>query len=159
MQIIKSLLAATLLVVGAVSASAQSVPNYTGTWELNAAKSNFGQFPPPGRMTITVEQTATNIKTTQVMSSPQGDFTTNVDFSLDGKPTSGTGMGGATTSTTAKLDATGLTANTKMTMQGGEMSQTAKWLLSADGKTLTIDQGMTSQMGEMSFHIVFDKKP
>jgi hypothetical protein len=107
---------------------------------------------------MTVEQTATTVRVSQVVATPNGDATLKQEFSLDGKATAGTGFGGATTSTTAKLDASGLSSSTKVSMQQGEMSQTSKWTLSADGKTLSVDQGMSSQMGELSFHVVFDKK-
>ena len=155
----KSAFVAMLITCATATADAQAVPNFAGTWEMNAAKSNFGQFPAPSKNTMTVEQNSTTIKVTQVMNTPNGDFTMSQDFGLDGKPTAGSGFGGATTSTTAKLDAAGLSATTKVTMQQGEMNQTTKWSLSADGKVLTIDQGMSSQMGDLAFHMVFDKKP
>jgi hypothetical protein len=125
---------------------------------MNAAKSNFGQFPVPATNVMTIEQTATMITVTQVFASSNGDVTLNQEFSLDGRPTTGTGLGGATTITTAKFDGSGLTATTKVITQQGEMSQTSKWVVSLDGKTLTVDQGVSSQMGELSFHAVFDKK-
>ncbi len=61
---------------------------------MNAAKSNFGQFPAPSKNTMTVEQNSTTIKVTQVMNTPNGDFTMSQDFGfLDGKPTAGSGFG------------------------------------------------------------------
>ena len=159
MKLLKSALTTAVFTFAAATAGAQALPNFSGVWEMNAAKTNFGQFPAPSKYVVTIEQTGTMIKSSAVMASPNGDMNTKQDFSLDGKPTTGTGMGGSTTSTTVKLDATGLVANTKVSMAQGEMTQTAKWSLSPDGKQLTIDQGMTSQMGEMKFLIVLDKKP
>ncbi len=160
MKILRFTLAAAALTLSTAAAGAQAtLPNFAGTWEINASKSNFGQFPLPAKYTMTIEQTAATIKATQVMAGPNGDFTTNLDYALDGKPTTGPGFGGSTATNTATLDATGLAVKTKIAMQQGEMNQTVKWTLSADGKMLTIDQGMTSQMGEMSFKIVLDKKP
>jgi len=159
MRIITRALVGTLITLGAVTtASAQSLPNFSGTWVMNATKSSYGQFPMPASNVMTIEQSATLIKVAQVVGTPNGDVSVNQEFSLDGKATTGTGFGGAVTLTTAKLDASGLSANTKVTMPQGEMTQTSKWVVSMDGKTLTVDQGMTSQMGELTFHVVFDRK-
>ncbi len=155
----KNALAATLITFAASTAGAQAVPNYAGIWEMNVAKSNFGQFPAPSKNIMTVEQTATSIKVSQVLSTPNGDITQHQEYGLDGKPTTGTGFGGATSTTIAKLDAAGLSSSTKVSTPQGELNQTSKWTLSADGKTLNVDQGMTSPMGVLAFHIVFDKKP
>jgi hypothetical protein len=159
MLTLKSALAATLITVAAATAGAQSLPNYAGTWEMNPAKSNFGQFPAPAKNVMVIEQTATTIKVAQTVAGPNGDITLNQEYSLEGKTTTGSGYGGATTSTIATFDASGLATKTKVSTPQGEMSQTSKWTLAPDGKTLSIDQGMTSPMGELSFHVVFEKKP
>src|SRR5262249_46544722 len=112
MRTITRILAGTLLTFAAATTASAQVPNFAGTWEMNPAKSNFGQIPAPTKNTMTVEQSAQTIKVTQVVSTPQGDVTLNQEFSLEGKPTTGAGFGGATTITTAMLDGTGLATKT-----------------------------------------------
>jgi hypothetical protein len=142
----------------APAAVASAAPSFAGTWEINAAKSDFGQFPAPSKLTMTVEQSPTALKSKQVMSTPNGDFDTTLDLALDGKETTGTGFGGMTTKNVAKLDAGALVVNTKLQAQGAEMTQTSRWTLSPDGKMLTVAQSMTGPMGAINFTLVLDKK-
>ena len=135
-----------------------AAPNFAGTWEMNAAKSDFGQFPAPSKLTMTVEQSATSLKSVQAMSTQQGDVNTTIDLSLDGKETTGTGMMGATTKSVAKIDGGALVVDTKVSMQGAEMTQASKWSLSPDGKQLTVAQSLNGPMGALAFTIVLDKK-
>ena len=150
--------AATPAAAPPAAPAAAATPSFAGTWEINAAKSDFGQFPAPGKLTMTVEQSATALKSTQAMSTPNGDVNTTLDLALDGKETTGTGFGGMATKNVAKLDGGALVVNTKMQGQGGEMTQTSKWTLSPDGKVLTVAQSLTGPMGAINFTLVLDKK-
>jgi len=138
--------------------AASAIPNFSGTWEINAAKSDFGQFPAPSKLTMTIEQSATTLKSTQATTTPNGDINATLELALDGKETTGTGFGGMTTKSVTKLDAGALVVNTKMQGQGGEMTQTSKWTLSPDGKMLTVAQSLAGPMGALNFTIVLDKK-
>jgi len=142
----------------ASAARSTAAPDFGGTWEINAAKSDFGQFPAPSKLTMTVVQSPTTLKSTQLMSTPNGDVNTTIDLALDGKETTGTGFGGMATKNVAKLDAGALVVNTSMQAQGAEMTQTSKWTLSPDGKLLTVAQSLNGPMGALSFTMVFDKK-
>lgn len=135
-----------------------AAPSFGGTWEINAAKSDFGQFPAPTKYTMTIEQTATTLKSAEAMATPQGDVNTSTELSLEGKETTGTGFAGSTTKNVAKVDGGALVVDTKLSMQGNEMTQTSKWTLSPDGKQLTIVRSLNGPMGALSFTIVLDKK-
>ena len=160
MQILKrtlAVVAAVTLTAGAVQAQA---PNFAGQWELNAAKSDFGQMAgqAPTKITMTVEQTATTVKVAQAMATPQGDMNTSTEYGLDGKQTSSPGPQGMTMLSTAKFDGPVLAIESKMSREGMDMTRITRWTLAPDGKSLTVDQNLVTPMGPFAMKLVFDKK-
>jgi hypothetical protein len=77
-------LALLTLALGLVQAQAKT--DFSGTWKLNAGKSDFGPMPPPDSMTEKITHAdpslKANIATTGGM---QGDMTYDVSYTTDGK--------------------------------------------------------------------------
>src|SRR5688500_18633587 len=59
-------------------------PDFSGRWELDAAKSEG--VPPDMKQSMTVKQTADRLEIETKISGPQGDRTVKDTFTLDGKP-------------------------------------------------------------------------
>jgi hypothetical protein len=158
MQILKrTFVAAALLFATTSAASAQAkAPDFSGQWELNAAKSDLGpaaQF--ITKLAFTVEQTPATIKFTQNVTTPQGDRSNSQEFTLDGKEVAeDTPQGPAVRS--AKVDGDAIVFVGKL--KSGEGSQNSRWTLAPDGKTMQIDQSITGPMGAMTMKLVLDKK-
>ena len=154
----RTLAAAALTLVAATTAVAQAkAPDFSGTWEMNVAKSELG--PMAGAVTkvnFTVEQTPTTLKFTQNISTVQGDRTQSQEFTLDGKEVTETAPTGQTVVRSAKVDGDALLLVGKV--QGTEQGQTSRWTLGPDGKTMTVDQNISSPMGALTLKFVFDKK-
>jgi hypothetical protein len=151
-------LAIALTLTVAVPAARAQAPNFTGTWEMDAARSNFGQLPAPSKITLTVQQSGTaTMKVTTLASSESGETTTSSDYTIDGKAVTVTSADGPQTNVPKWDGATFLVA-TKMTRQGADLTMTSRWALSPDGKALTIVRHMTTPMGDVDMKIVFNRK-
>jgi len=136
-----------------LTAWAQSKPDFSGTWTLNAEKSD----PPPqrggggggggGRMgggggaagPVTIKQTATDLTITS--EGRQGPST--LTYKLDGSESSNEmmGRGGAsmTVKSKAKWDGSKIVIETTRDMGGNSVTVTETRSLSADGKDMTVE--------------------
>src|SRR3954454_7729611 len=69
-----------------ISAAAQSAPpNFTGTWTLDASKSDFGPMPGPESIVMVVDHKEPAIKVNVTQKSQMGDATTDSNYTTDGK--------------------------------------------------------------------------
>ncbi|RPJ62782.1 MAG: hypothetical protein EHM24_02140 [Acidobacteria bacterium] len=124
-------------------AFAQAKPDFSGTWALDAAKSDQmgggggGGRGPGGAGPMTIKQTPTEFAVTR------GENTTT--YKLDGTEHE-VAMGQRTGKATAKVDAGKVVIKTVFETPNGSMEQTATYSLSADGKELTVVSA--SQRGE-----------
>jgi hypothetical protein len=149
-----------LVVMMAVSMTgfAADKPNFSGEWTLDASKSEFGPMPPPSSMTRKVDHNDPNLTYTQsVVGSPQGDQTTTMKYSTDGKETTNDMMGNAL-KTVAKWDGNALVINGKVDFGGTEITLSDKWTLSEDGKVLTDALHIDSPQGAFDITYVLNKK-
>ena len=139
-------------------AAAQSKPNFSGTWKMNASKSDFGAFPGPDSRTDTIEQTDTAIKEgVDAVGGPQGDQKYTLNFNLDGSETTNSPAPGIDIHSTAKWEGSSLVVTSKLKFQDQDVTIKAVWTLSEDGKTFTQNAHLESAMGEIDQKIIFDK--
>lgn len=137
---------------------ADGKPNFSGDWVMDAARSDFGPMPPPDSMNRKIEQDDTNLTVTQTQTGgPQGDQTTTMKYTTDGKESTNQMMGNDVKST-ATWDGNSLVIASKLDVQGNELSLTSKWSLSDDGKTLTDVWHIASPQGDFDIKYVLTKK-
>ena len=133
------ILTVALAAIGALGAAADK-PNFSGDWTLDAAKSNFGQIPPPASMTRKVEQNGASVEVTQTETGgPQGEVTVTAKYSTDGQPTANQ-FRGADSQSTAKWEGDALAIVTNTKIQGIPITVTERWTLSGDGKIMIVAQ-------------------
>jgi hypothetical protein len=156
--------------------------NFSGSWNLNPEKSEFGGRggpggggpgggggAPGGRMggsPMVVTQAGNNLSVERTMRGFGGGEETTIvtKYTLDGKPTENTRtspMGDMTSKSTAtwSADKKSLTIVTTMDFDGNEMKTTETWNLSADGKSLSIESVRPGfDGGEMKSTMVYDKQ-
>jgi hypothetical protein len=138
--------------------AAGPAPNLSGTWKLNASKSDFGQIPVPDSRTEKITDAEPSIKIVSTWTGgAMGDGSNTMDLDTTGKETSTQIMGNDAKST-AKWDGTSLVVNTTMQMQDADVAVRSTYNLSADGKTLTVLSHVSSPMGEIDMKAVFDKQ-
>jgi hypothetical protein len=149
---------ASILVLLAASAAFAAVPDFSGTWKLNASKSEFGQFPAPASFTQKITHAEPKLTVAGKMSSDMGDVEFTASYTTDGKETTNQGFGGSESKSTAKWDGDTLLMETKGTFGDNSYTMKDKWSLSADGKVLTLVRHFSSANGEMDQKMVFDKQ-
>ena len=154
--------------------------DFTGTWALNAEKSDMGGGPggppqgqPPqgqgqrmggfGGGNFTATQEANLLTVTRTRTNQNGEsVTTTSKYTLDGKESiNTTGRGESKSTATWAADGNTLKIATSRTFDmGGEsrtMNSTEEWTLT-DAKTLTIKSMMNTPNGERTTAMVYDKK-
>jgi hypothetical protein len=153
---------AAMLAAAPMAAQAQA-PNLSGSWQLDAAKSDlgpmaqmFGGETPKITMVIDHKEPSVSIKTTT--ETPRGARTADQALTTDGKEVTTTGPRGGTSVTTAKWEGTTLVVTSKRSTPQGELMQKQMLTLSADGKTLTANATAQTPMGEFSTTQVFVKQ-
>lgn len=143
---------------GSLISFAADKPNFSGEWVMDATKSDFGPMPPPDSMTRKIEQNDPNLTVTQTQTGgAQGDQTTTMKYTTDGKESTNQMMGNDVKST-ASWDGNSLVIATKLDFQGNELSLTSKWSLSDDGKVLTDAWHISSAQGDFDIKYVLNKK-
>lgn len=142
-------------------------PNFNGTWELDAKKSEG--IPEGTKMVLTVKQVDNRVDVEIKMSGPQGDRTLPDAYVIDGKEaefkpaivSGGNAKGGKRVSTWAK-DSAGFDVQEQAVIDGPEGADEVKgkrtWRLSPDGKVLTIEMDMTGKGGAIKSKRVFNRK-
>lgn len=151
----RGLLAVSLFLL--LASAAMAKPNFTGSWKMNPAKSNFGQVPQPEKMERTVDHKdpALLLKSLQVRQDKE--VKTEANLSTDGKEfTVKTQFGDM--KGTAKWDGDALVVESKLQIQGNEITQSDRWVLAAGGKELKVDSVLNTPQGEVKLTIIYDKQ-
>jgi hypothetical protein len=156
-----------LSVVGAVllltvSALAQSaLPNFSGTWSLDAAKSDFGPIPGPESIVMVIDHKEPALKVSVTQKGPQGEATNDSTYTTDGKDNTNkmrSPAGDQDVKSTTKWNGKILATTRTIEAQGMSIGIDDAWELSADGKVMTINRQLKTPQGDFSTKIVLNKK-
>jgi hypothetical protein len=154
--------AAALLLLLSASAWAQDAkPNFTGKWNLDVAKSDFGPMPPPESMVHVIEHKEPSLKVVTTTKSAQGETTNERPLTTDGKENvyKMRGPDGEQPVTsTSKWNGKALATSFKLSAQGTEFEINDSWTLSDDGKVLTVARTIKAAQGEFTATTVFNKQ-
>lgn len=131
-------------------------PNLSGEWKLDVSKSDFGAMPAPEKMTRKIEHAESNFHIVTTQSSPRGERTTDVKYTLDGKPNKVQVMGRDAT-VKAKWDGAVLVVETELDFDGNKILQKERIKVSDDGKSMSSESTLNSPMGENTSKLVFTK--
>ena len=136
-----AILALSAAIVIPFTARAQTKPDFSGTWTMDAAKSDpapHGRGGGGGGGSQTIKQTAAELSVqTQGRQGPQ-----TMTYKLDGSESSNEqmGRGGAVTvKSKAKWDGSKLVIESTRDMGGQSVTTTETRSLSADGKEMTVE--------------------
>jgi hypothetical protein len=142
------------------TARAQGKPDFSGTWTMDAAKSDPA---PQGRGgggggggSVTIKQTATELAiTSEGRGGPQ-----TMTYKLDGSESTNQvmGRGGAQeVKSKAKWDGSSLVIDTTREIQGMSITQHDVRKLDAGGKEMTVETTTQTPQGEMKRKVVYTK--
>lgn len=132
-------------------------PNLSGTWKLIVEKSDFGVMPPPTSETDVVDhqEPRVTLKVTADTAQGKGEYT--ITSTTDGKEAVNRMMG-QEVKTTTTWEGNNLVANLQLSLQGNDVTMKRVYVLSADGKTLTVNSHLASAMGEMDQKMIYEKQ-
>ena len=161
-----------LLVFGALAvplsqaqaAPAAGTPNLAGTWNIDIAKSDFGQAPAPTKQSEVITQNGNDFtfQITQVSDYGTPNYTFSVKADGTETPFPANAMPADAPfkilSTSAKWDGPALVLTQKTSFQDSPGTLTATYTLSPDGKVLTKDSKIAASMGEFDMKAVYDKQ-
>ena len=147
-----------LLLAVAVAALAQDgKPNFSGTWELQLDKSDFGPLPGPQSQTTMIEHKDPKLKITVNAKTAQGEQSSLRNLTTDGQENTNE-VSGRTWKSKTRWEEKELVTETSFEVQGNKVQIKDRWKLSDDGKGMTIDRTLSSEMGEAVQKLVFAKK-
>ena len=145
---------AVVLFAGALVAAQ---PNFSGEWKMNVAKSDFGPVPAPEVFTRTIKHADPSIEYSTRQKGEQGDVTTEIKYTTDGKPCVNK-INGSDAKGTAKWDGDKLVVESVRDFQGMQLTSKETWTLSDGGKTLTINNHISVPQGEFDMKLVLEKQ-
>jgi hypothetical protein len=146
-----------LIALPLVSVLAQQKPDFSGTWKLNVAKSDFGPLPGPDSRTDVITHKEPSLSNSVTAETAQGKQQYTVSYTTDGKEAVNN-IGPREVKSTLKWDGSNLKISSKFLYNDSPVTSEVTWSLSADGKTLTVSAHFTSSMGEADQKFVFEKQ-
>ena len=152
---------ATAIVLLAASVYAQGLPNYTGTWTFDAAKSDFGPIPPPESIVMVIDHKEPTLKVNVTQKTPMGEAANDSTYTTDGKDNINkmrSPAGEQDVKSTTKWNGKTLTTSRTIEAQGMTIGIDETWDLSADGKVLTINRMLKTPQGDFNTKITMNKK-
>src|ERR1700692_293503 len=152
----KAIVAVLSVTAFATSGIAQSKPNFSGTWTLNVAKSEFGPLPAPDSRTDVIEHNDPTIKDNVTQKGGQGDIVGTINYTTDGKEVTNQ-LGPREIKSTLAWEGSNLVVNSKLMYNDAEITIKNVWTLSDDGKTLTQNAHITHPMGEVDTKLISEK--
>ncbi len=146
-----------LLALPLVSVFAQQKTDYSGTWKLNVAKSDFGMLGGPTSRTDVITHKDPSLSDSVTAEGAQGKLAYILSYTTDGKEAVNK-IGPREIKSTLKWAGSNLAVSSKFVYNDMDVATEAVWALSLDGKTLTISVHFTSSMGEADQKYVFEKQ-
>ncbi len=142
----------------AASLTAAEVPNFSGEWKMNIAKSDFGAVPAPQVLTRTIKHSDPSLEITTHQKGARGESTTELKYTTDGKPAVKK-IQGSEAKGTARWEGETLVIESWREIQGMEIKGKEVWALSGGGRTLTIRNHLSiPQQGEFDTTLVMEKQ-
>jgi hypothetical protein len=133
-------------------------PNFSGTWELQVAQSDFGPLPGPESLTNVVDHREPKVKITSTAKTAEGDRVTELLYTTDGEECSNQIRGSTAKSRTRWVERE-LVTEMQLELQGAKLQLKDRWSLSEDGQTWTIHRSFTSaEMGEAAQKLILTRK-
>lgn len=148
-----------------LSGSLIAQPDFSGSWTFNESKSTLGEGPMMSATSMTINQQADLISIDLVQPSfDGGEMKRSEKYTLDGKESVNKGMMDSSIKTITTWSDNKKELNFAkaivfdMNGEKMEIKITDEWIISDDGKTLTVKSAMSSPMGDTNQVLVYDKK-
>ncbi len=134
--------------------------DFSGSWTLNKAKSNFGSLPEqmiPDAATRTIANSAAEMKMSGSEKSSRGERTMELAFKLDGSPSINS-QRGAEVKTNAIWDGDAVVMKSKIDVGGNQLDMEERYSLSTDRQVLFNDtKVMGTPIGDVIIKYAYDR--
>jgi hypothetical protein len=157
MMIRKTVLITFLVALPLMSVFAQQKTDFSGTWKLNVAKSDFGVLGGPTSRTDVITHKEPSLSDSVTAEGPQGKMQYSTSYTTDGKEAVNK-VGEREVKSTLKWVGSDLVFSSKLTYNDMPVTGGSTWALSPDGKTLTVTAHYTSSMGDADQKFIFEKQ-
>lgn len=147
-------LCVALSLCGILWSADNNKPDFTGKWELNVGKSDFGKVSKPTSMSLQAEQKGAVFHASQTTTDQQGSQTIESDWIIDGKTHELAGKGGG--KLTTRWD--GKTLVSQKEWDNGQYKEITKLTLSKDGKVATEKIDSRNPNGENHATLVWERR-
>ena len=128
--------------------------DFSGSWTMVAAKSNFAGSHPPQSLTMTVRQTAAQLIVQSTLVDARGSSTNTYTLDLSGKEAENMIRGSKVVSTSAWRGPM-LHVRAKTLVQDAEIKIVDQWQLEEGGRVLTIYRTATTPKGDSEQRFVY----
>ena len=142
-------------ILGLVQGQAKS--DFSGTWNLDTSKSDFGPLPSPDSMTETIVHKDPSLKVSLTQTGGLGDITMDLSYTTDGAECVNH-VRQSEIRSILRWDGDDLVVDIKGKYGETDYKSKDRWTLSSDGKTLTITRHVSSPMGEADVKELFVKQ-
>jgi hypothetical protein len=148
----------TVLTLALALVQAQAKSDFSGTWKVDAAKSDFGPMPPPDSMTQKIVHADPSIKVNIAQTGGSGDMTYDMSYTTDGKEC--LNHMGADNEIKTKLtwDGDDLVGDSVGSFEGNDFTAKDRWVLSEGGKTMTVTRHISAGGADFDMKLVFDRQ-
>ncbi len=146
-----------LLSLSLASWAQSGKPNFSGTWDLQVDKSDFGPMPGPQAQTTVIEHKDPKLKVTSKSKSDRGERTVERTLTTDGQENTNEVAGAQWKSKTRWVE-NELVTESQFEAQGAKIQMKDHWKLSDDAKTFTVERALSSEMGEAAQKLIYTKK-
>jgi hypothetical protein len=148
---------AATLVALALSAHvpAQSKPNFSGSWKMNAARSDFGPVPAPASIERKITHAEPSLVIVEAQDAGLGVQTVTRTYTTDGKGTTFESQGAEVKGTAVwEGNEVVVTSEVEVVM----IKYIDRMMLSPDGKTLTSVIKLATPQGDVDMKVLFEKQ-
>lgn len=128
----------------------------SGTWNLAVARSDFGRANAPQGQQVTVRQTGDILNVHSVLTDHRGETKSSYAIDASGNEVENV-IRGNRVSSIAAWKGPSLQVKSETAIQNVTIRTIDEWLLSTDGKTLTIQRTASSPQGELRQTFVYEK--
>jgi len=140
----------TLAAITCFSAAlmAAGKPDFSGTWQLDAQKSDFGPLPVPSRFERVIEQSGAQVHVTTHQATGAGEQAIETHFRTDGEFVENHYKTGVAR-VSGRWDGGHLEVETRRELQGKLLTSLEVWTLSSDHRILTVKNHIDTPNGPL----------
>lgn len=147
----------TLLALFALASTVFAAPDFSGTWKVNIAKSNFGPMPSPEKYTRVIDHKEPSVKIEETQASDRGEWSGILNLKTNGTETNSEIRGNSLKSV-SQWEGEVLNTKTKLELNGTPIELNDRLSLSADKQTLTLQRKIDTPNGVLEQSVVFERQ-